>query len=149
MSKKTLAILPALLLLAGCAPVVALDPAPDANNPACAEIIVRIPDEIAGLEKRRVNAQSTAAWGNPAAIILRCGLEEVVVSTLPCVTAGDIDYLVDDSAAPNYRFISYATSPATEVIIDSTQAAGITVLEELAGSIGVIEATKRCTEITN
>ncbi len=144
-----LLITASVLVLSGCAPVVPLEPAEQANNPECAEIIVRLPDELAGLAERRVNAQSTAAWGEPAAVILRCGLEPVEVSALPCVTATDIDWLVDESEAPSYRFISYARSPATEVIIDSTTVAGVTVLDELAASIGVLDATKRCTEITN
>ena len=129
--------------------MVPLEPAEQANNPECAESIVRLPDELAGLPERRVNAQSTAAWGEPAAVILRCGLEPVEVSALVCVTASDVDWLLDESEAPNYRFISYARSPATEVIVDSTVVAGVTVLEELAASIGVLAATKRCTEITN
>jgi hypothetical protein len=144
-----LLITASVLVLSGCAPVVPLEPAEQANNPECAEIIVRLPDELAGLAERRVNAQSTAAWGEPAAVILRCGLEPVEVSALPCVTATDIDWLVDESEAPSYRFISYARSPATEVIIDSTVVAGVTVLDELAASIGVLDATKRCTEVTN
>jgi uncharacterized protein YceK len=144
-----LLITASVLVLSGCAPVVPLEPAEQANNPECAEIIVRLPDELAGLAERRVNAQSTAAWGEPAAVILRCGLEPVEVSALPCVTATDIDWLVDESEAPSYRFISYARSPATEVIIDSTTVAGVTVLDELAASIGVLDATKRCTEVTN
>ncbi|CAB4551030.1 MAG: DUF3515 family protein [Actinobacteria bacterium] len=138
-----------LLVLTGCAPVVPLEPAEQANNAECAEIIVRLPDELAGLAERRVNAQSTAAWGEPAAVILRCGLEPVEVSPLVCVTASDIDWLVDDSEAPSYRFITYARSPATEVIVDSNVVAGVTVLDELAASIGVLEASKRCTEVTN
>lgn len=139
----------ALVFLTGCAPMVALEPADDANNPECAEIIVRLPDELAGEPKRQVNAQSTGAWGEPVSVILRCGLEPVEVSALPCVTAGDVDWLVDDSAAPSFRFISYARTPATEVIIDSTKLAGVTVLEQLSSTIGTVPATKRCTEATN
>ena len=135
--------------LTGCAPTVVLDPAADANNPECAEIIVRLPDTLADQPKRAVNAQSTAAWGEPVAVILRCGLEPVEVSSLPCVSASDVDWLIDDSNAPSFRFISYARTPATEVIVDSTVVAGITVLEQLAGSVGVLEPSKRCTEITN
>ena len=139
----------ALVFLTGCAPIVTLEPAEDANNAECAEIIVRLPDELAGEQKRRVNAQSTGAWGEPVSVILRCGLEPVEVSALPCVSAGEIDWLVDDSNAPSYRFISYARFPATEVIIDSTKLAGVTVLEQLSSTIGVLPATKRCTETTN
>lgn len=150
MKQKPLALVLALiasLMVSGCAPIVALEPAEDANNPSCAEIIVRLPDELALAGKRSVNAQSTAAWGTPVSVILRCGLEPVFASTLPCVTAADLDWLVDESDAPNYRFISFATTPATEVIIDSTKVSGITVLEELAGSVGTLEPSARCTEL--
>lgn len=143
------AIACAMVFLTGCAPMVTLEPAEDANNAECAEIIVRLPDELAGEPKRRVNAQSTAAWGEPVSVILRCGLEPVEVSALPCVNTGEIDWLVDDSNAPSYRFISYARFPATEVIIDSTKLAGVTVLEQLSSTIGILPATKRCTELTN
>ena len=139
----------ALVFLTGCAPMVTLEPTEDANNAECAEIIVRLPDELAGEQKRRVNAQSTAAWGEPVSVILRCGLEPVEVSSLPCVSAGDIDWLVDDSNAPSFRFVSYARFPATEVIIDSTKLAGVTVLEQLSSTISILPATKRCTEVTN
>ena len=143
-----LLITASVLMLTGCAPVVPLEPAEQANNAECAEVIVRLPDELAGLAERRVNAQSTAAWGEPAAVILRCGLQPVEVSPLVCVTASDIDWLLDESKAPSYRFITFARSPATEVILDSTVVAGVTVLDELAASIGVLDATKRCTEVT-
>jgi hypothetical protein len=139
----------ALVLLTGCAPMVALEPAEDANNAECAEIIVRLPDELAGEQIRRVNAQSTGAWGEPVSVILRCGLEPVEVSALPCVTAGEIDWLVDDSNAPSFRFVSFARFPATEVIIDSTKLAGVTVLEQLSSTIAILPATKRCTEVQN
>jgi hypothetical protein len=133
--------------LTGCSPTVALEPAELANDPDCAEIIVRLPDELADLPKRTINAQSTAAWGEPVAVILRCGLEKVEVSALTCVSVGGIDWLVDESAKPNYRFITYATTPATEVIIDSEKVSGVTVLEGLAGSVGVVSPDKFCTGI--
>jgi hypothetical protein len=81
--------------------------------------------------------------------LLRCGLEGVEVSTLPCVTAGEVDWLVDDSEAPNYRFISYARYPAVEVIVDSSMASGITTLEGLSQAVAKIPATKACTEVSN
>lgn len=139
----------AAIMLTGCAPIINLESAELANDPACAEIIVRLPDTVGGLTKRITNAQATGAWGEPTSVILRCGLVPVEVSSLTCVTASDIDWLVDDKEAPSYRFISYGRSPATEVIVDSTQIAGVTALEELAGAVQAIEATKRCTTLTN
>lgn len=147
---KTLARLAAagalLLTLTACAPTVNLEAAPDANNPACAEVSVRLPDEIDGNTKRVTNAQATAAWGNPSAVILRCGLPTVEVSTLSCVSAGGVDWLVDDSQSPSYRFISFGRTPATEVIVDSSAIAGVTALDALASAVKNIDATKTCSE---
>ena len=106
--------------------------------------MVRLPSQLGGLQERYTNAQATAAWGDPAAVLLRCGLEPVEVSTLPCVSAGGIDWLVDDSLAPSYRFISYARFPAVEVVVDSDNASGITSLEGIAGAIAQLPATKAC-----
>lgn len=134
----------ALLTVSGCAATVNLEPAEDSNNPGCAEVMVRLPSQLGGLQERYTNAQATAAWGEPAAVLLRCGLEPVEVSTLPCVTAAGIDWLVDDSLAPSYRFISYARFPAVEVVVDSDNASGITSLEGIAGAVAQLPATKAC-----
>jgi len=134
----------ALLTLSGCAATVNLEPAEDSNNPGCAEVMVRLPSQLGGLQERYTNAQATAAWGDPAAVLLRCGLEPVEVSTLPCVSAAGIDWLVDDSQAPSYRFISYARFPAVEVVVDSDNASGITSLEGIAGAVAQLPATKSC-----
>ena len=134
----------ALLTLGGCAATVNLEPAANSNDPGCAEVMVRLPSQLGGLQERFTNAQATAAWGDPAAVLLRCGLEPVEVSTLPCVSAAGIDWLVDDSLAPSYRFISYARFPAIEVVVDSNNASGITSLESIAGAVAMLPATKAC-----
>lgn len=138
-----------LFLLTGCAATVNLEPAENANDPACAEVSVRYPDRIGELEQRFTNAQATTAYGEPAAVLVRCGLEPVFVSALPCVTAAEVDWLVDDSDAPNFRFISFGRTPAVEVIVDSENASGITALESLGQSVSKLPATAFCTEITN
>lgn len=146
---RKLLLLVLIPLLAGCAATVNLDAAPLANDPACAEVSVRYPSEIGDLSQRYTNAQATSAWGEPAAVIARCGLEAVEVSQLSCVTAGGVDWLVDDSKAPSYRFISFARNPAVEVIVDSEKASGVGALEALANAVSKIPASKICTEITN
>ncbi len=137
------------LLLSGCATTVNLEAAEDANNPACAEVMVRLPQSLGEQTQRFTNAQATSAWGEPTAVIIRCGLPPVEVSELPCVTAGEIDWLVDDSAAPSYRFISFATVPAVEVVVDSNRASGVTSLEGVAPAVAFLGQTKKCSEISN
>lgn len=131
-------------LLSGCAGTVALQPADDANDPGCAEVMVRLPDQIAGAQRRTTNAQSTAAWGDPATVILRCGLPETGPSELPCFSVNGIDWLRDDSTAPNYRFITFGRSPATEVLIDSTTASGTDAIDAVGTAVGALPATSKC-----
>lgn len=135
----------AVFALAGCSATVVLEPADDANNPKCAEVSVRLPSEIEQFGKRSTNAQATAAWGNPTAIVLRCGLPEVEVSTLTCVSSSDIDWLVDPSKAPSYRFITFGRNPAVEVIVDSTKVSGAAALDAVAAAVSQIEPTRACT----
>lgn len=136
-------------VLTGCAVVVNLEAAPEANNPDCAEVSVRLPDTMGEHQKRFTNAQATAAWGDPTAVLLRCGLEPVEASLLPCATAGVVDWLVDDSQAPSFRFITFGRSPAVEVIVDSERASGISTLESLSFAIGQIEASRFCEPLAN
>lgn len=137
------------LLLSGCAATVNLEAADDANNPACAEVMVRLPQALGEHTQRFTNAQATSAWGDPTAVIIRCGLPPVEVSELPCVSAGEIDWLVDDSAAPSYRFISFATDPAVEVVVDSNRASGVTSLEGVAPAVSFLGQAKKCSELSN
>jgi len=124
-----------LALVSACAPTVNLDPAAQANDPSCANMMVRLPDEVAGLERRGVNAQSTAAWGTPVAVIVRCGLDKPAPSTLPCFTLRGVDWLRDDADDPRFVFTTYGLEPATQVIIDSTLASGTRALSDLSRAV--------------
>lgn len=124
-----------ITVLSACAPTVRLEPAPEANAVECANMMVRLPDMLANLERRSVDAQSTAAYGDPTAVIVRCGLPRPGPSTLPCVTVDGVDWLIDESDQPRYRFTSYGLDPATEVIVDSEVVSGTRVLQELSGPV--------------
>lgn len=140
------ALVPAMLLsLAACSPTVPLTAAPDATNPVCADVIVRLPDAIGGNVKRVTNAQATGAWGEPASVLLRCGVEVPGPSTLLCVTLKGIDWLRDDSGAPNYVFTTYGRDPAVQVVINGTEASGTETLMDLSNAVGTIPATRACT----
>lgn len=141
---RTVSLLLIVPALSGCAATVVIPPADDANNPSCAEVIVRLPTETDGLAKRSTNSQSTAAWGTPVAVTLRCGLAPIEVSAQPCLTAGGVDWIVDESAKPNYTFTSFGRTPATSITIDSNKASGATVLEDLGQAVQFTPSTKKC-----
>lgn len=120
----------------GCAPTVNVDPAINANSVECANMVVRLPDTLAEQPRRTVNAQATAAYGNPVSVIIRCGLELPAPNPLPCFDVDGIDWLRDDSQAPNFVFTTYGVDPATEVIVDSEVVSGTQVLFELGRAVG-------------
>ncbi len=135
-----------LAALVACAPIVPLTPASDATNPGCAEIIVRLPGTVAGLAIRQTNAQATGAWGNPTAVLLRCGVTPPGPTTTTCYTVNGVDWLIDDSKKPRYVFTTYGRTPATQVVVDSklTDGQGTIVLDQLANAIGSIRQTRKC-----
>jgi len=150
-----LATVPLLATLAGCAAIVPLEPADDAANVACAEVVVRLPDNVAGLDQRETNAQGTGAWGKPAGVLLRCGVAVPdPTAALACVTApaDGIDWLRDDSDAPNFVFTTYGRDPAVQVVIDSDgdpdidgdEVSGFDALSELAGAVSQISPDRFC-----
>ncbi len=139
----------AVIALAGCAGTVPLEPGPESNAVACAETMVRLPDTVGELDRRSTNAQSTAAWGDPTAVIYRCGLPEQGPSDLPCFTIEGVDWLLDESNAPRYVFTTYGRAPVTEIIVDVTYIAGADAVRELSPLVGLRDADARCLVATD
>jgi hypothetical protein len=130
-------------LLTGCAPVVALTPAPHANDVACADVIVRLPDTLENLPRRETNAQGTGAWGDPAQVLLRCGVSVPSVSDLPCVSVDGQDWLRDDTNAPNYVYTSYGLTPAIAVVVDQRKLTPGLVLLDLSSVVSFTKPNGR------
>lgn len=150
MTTLATALAAAVIGLSGCAPTVNLEPADSANTPECASMTVRLPDTLAGQDRRSVNAQATAAWGDPVSIIVRCGLPLPAPTTLPCFEIKGIDWLRDDAEAPRFVFTTYGLDPATEVIVDSERVSGTEVLDQLASAVGSQSApVQACIDVTD
>jgi hypothetical protein len=145
-SALALVLAAAALALTGCAPTVSLDPASGANDPGCAEISVRLPDSVADKDRRQTDAQATGAWGDPAAVLLRCGVPPIGPTTKPCVNVNGIDWvLMSDPAAKQVVYQTFGRTPATEVIIDHVSGASdAAVLPEFASAIGTLKQTQKC-----
>jgi hypothetical protein len=141
------AIAPILLgLLVACSSTVPLTAAKDATNPKCADVIVRLPSAVDSLPIRQTDAQATSAWGNPSAVLLRCGVTPPGPTTDICYTVKGVDWLRDTSKAPTYIFTTYGRNPAVQVVIDAkkTNGAGTIVLDELSNAVGSIKQTSKC-----
>jgi hypothetical protein len=131
-------------LLSGCATTVSMQPAADANAPACADVIVRLPDSAGGQPRHWTDAQGTAAWDS---VLLTCGVPVPGPTTLVCQSVDGVDWVQDASEAPNYRFTTYGRSPAVEVYLDYEVVSARAVLGSLSGAVGTLPQTgDRCTQ---
>lgn len=131
--------------LAGCASAVPMEPAEGANDPACADVIVRLPDTVSDLKRRTTNAQATGAWGDPVGVELRCGVPTSGPTTDMCVTVKGVDWIIDESEAPLYRFETYGRSPGLEVFVNNEIASGTLVATELANVAKMLPQVRQCT----
>ncbi|PJJ63669.1 DUF3515 family protein [Compostimonas suwonensis] len=131
-------------VLTACAPTVALTAAPAANEPACASVTVALPETVAGQPSRETNAQATGAWGDPAAVLLHCGVAVPGPTTTECLSVNGVDWLADDTDAPSYRYTTYGRDPAVEVVVDSTVVSGTTALIDLQSAVTSIPAERAC-----
>jgi hypothetical protein len=106
--------------------------APEANDPACADVTSLLPGTLAGEPRRWTDAQATGAWGDPAAVLFTCGVEPIGPTTLPCQTVNGVDWVIDESEAPQYRVTSYGRVPAVEVYLDNDVVSSADVLDGLS-----------------
>ncbi|MBN7792748.1 DUF3515 family protein [Microbacterium esteraromaticum] len=138
-----------LLTLTACSSTVALEPAKDANNPLCAEVTVRLPDAVAGEDRRWTDAQATGAYGDPASVFVSCGVTVPgPTSELQCITLEGIDWLVDESQAPMMRMTTYGRNPAVQVFVDTEVVSANDALSNvgIVSGVRMIPATSACTE---
>lgn len=149
--RSSLALVATTLLLgvalAGCTSTVSLEPAPAANDPACADVTVRLPDSVGGEDRRWTDAQATGAWGDPASVILTCGVDPLGPTTLPCRSVNGVDWVIDESDAPRYRVTSFGRVPAVEVYLDNDVVSSADVLDRLSQIVSVLPTDgSECTE---
>lgn len=133
-----------MLALTGCTPAVSMDPAEDATNPECADVVVRLPDALGEDNIRETNAQGTGAWGDPSSVLLFCGVPTPGPTTARCLNISGVDWIEDPSKAPVYSYTTYGRTPATKVVIDSTKASGGDVLPLLSEAVEEIPAKSAC-----
>lgn len=138
-----------LLVLAGCAQAVPMDPGPSAAEVACSQVMVLLPDALGDRERRRTTAQATAAWAVPgepssSAVTLTCGVTPPGPSTDPCATMGGVDWVVTDHGARVW-YTSYGRSPAVRISIPADAQDGTdTVLSAVAGAVAQFPAARTC-----
>ena len=137
------AAIAASLALTSCSPVVDVTPAKDAANAACAPMMLALPDAIGDVKLRKTNAQATAAWGDPSAVILRCGVNVPGPTTDRCVSVNDVDWVIKEGS-PVWTLTTFGREPATEILMDPDKVSSATVLADLSNAAQKIKATRKC-----
>lgn len=130
-------------VLTGCAPTVDVAAAGDAANPACAPMMVALPDAIGDAALRKTNSQATAAWGDPSQVVLRCGVNPPGPTTDRCVTVNGIDWVIKEGN-PVYTLTTFGREPATEILMDPEKISSATVLADLSAAAAKVPATRNC-----
>jgi len=133
----------ASLALAACSPAVDVPAAQDAANPACAPMMVALPEAIGEATLRKTNSQATAVWGDPSLVILRCGVNVPGPTTDRCVTVNGVDWVIKEGN-PVWTLTTYGREPATEILMDPEKISSATVLADLAVAAGEIPPTRNC-----
>jgi hypothetical protein len=140
----------AVAALSGCATAVILPPAEEASAPGCAAVVVSLPEALGDgtlpqpLERRDTTAQGAAAFGEPSAVTLRCGMPEPAPSTARCITLGEVDWIEVAAEENVWTFVSYGRSPATEVVIDTDVVSAVTALEGVSSAVARTDRTGAC-----
>ena len=100
--------------------------------------MVRLPSTISGESRRFTDAQSTAAWGDPASVIMTCGVTQLGPTTLPCRPVAGVDWVIDDTDAPRYRVTTFDRAPAVEIYLDNDVVSSADVLETLSRQVALL-----------
>lgn len=137
-----------LLALSGCASAVDVDPAGDAANARCADVMIALPPTVAENDQRETTSQATSAWGDPSKVVLRCGVTVPGPTTDPCVTVNDVDWVVREGD-PAWTATTYGRDPAVEVLFDPDEVASSTVLVELGDAVSRIGQTRACVGLSD
>lgn len=144
-------------LLAGCTSAVKVAVAPDATDPACASIVLALPEQLGDLTRLTTTSQATAAWGEPTApVVLRCGVEVPAPTTDTCVTVEtpggpSVDWVTvagepDADGSTDWTFTTYGRDPAVEVRVPAEVTAhhSTSFVDQLGPAVAAVEATSAC-----
>ncbi|MBP3035891.1 DUF3515 family protein [Arthrobacter sp. zg-ZUI100] len=147
MFSSRVALLAALLTLAAgltaCTPIADVEPAADAANPDCAIVMVSLPSVLADEQQRETDSQSSAAWGDPSKIILRCGVPVPGPTTEQCATVNGIDWILQEEETM-WTATTYGREPAIEVVFNPEEVSSSTLLVQLENAVSRIEPTREC-----
>lgn len=136
----------AVATLSACTPAVDVAPAQASADPNCSPMMVALPQTLQDFTLRETSSQGTAAWGDPAKIVLRCGVTPSQPTTEPCATVDGVDWLIQQTGQDpdQYTALTYGRTPATAVTFRRTEVASSTILGQLASAVSKTPQQHKC-----
>src|SRR5699024_9060189 len=135
------------ITLSGCTSMLVVEPAQQAADPDCALPILLMPDEVGELSQRTTSSQGTTAWGEPASVIVRCGVAPPAPTTDPCVSVDGVDWVQVREDEDTWQFVTYGRTPAVEVLVTPQSISGATALASVSPAVEEIEQTAECVSV--
>ncbi|NKE09150.1 DUF3515 family protein [Kocuria subflava] len=135
--------------LTGCgAGTVAVTAAEDAANPDCAPAMLAMPDAISDQDQRQTTSQGTTAYGDPAAMVVRCGVTPPAPTTDMCSRVNGVDWIIRETDDPNqWQATTYGRNPAFEVTFDTTVVPSSTALIDLGSAVTTVDQDRECLSV--
>ena len=137
------AVIPLLLATVAACSRVDVEAAPFADDPACAQVMARLPDRVAdGLDRRTATGVATAAWGDPP-VVLRCGVVPPKPTGTPCVRVADVDWVAEETRS-GWTFTAYGRVPGVEVRVPAGTEPPERPLVDLAAPVAALPQQRAC-----
>ncbi len=121
-----------------------------ATDPACADVVLDLPDQVAGQDQRTTSSQATSAWGSAgSAITLRCGVVQPGPSdqcqSIENPDGTSVDWITTQTSS-GWTFVTYGRDPAIEVQVPTALGEGqpTVALVDVAPAVLDVEATQSC-----
>lgn len=132
------------LSISACTPAETVKAAPQATDPDCADVMLDLPKQLDGLDKRTTTSQATAAWGEPASIILRCGTKDIGATSDPCTTVDGVDWISTEREDDRWTLTAYGRTPGIQVNLDTKKVSSSNVAQGLSEAVKDLEPSKKC-----
>lgn len=135
--------------LTGCgAGTVSVTAAEDAANPDCAPAMLAMPDTISDQDQRQTTSQGTTAYGDPAVMVVRCGVTPPAPTTDMCSRVNGVDWIIRETDDPNqWQATTYGRNPAFEVTFDTTVMPSSTALIDLGSAVTTVDQDRECLSV--
>lgn len=145
--RKTSVAAVALVGLVSCTSSTAsVESAPNAHDPVCAEVMLSLPEVVGEFEQRPTSSQGTSVWGEPSAVVLRCGVTPVGPTEHPCVSPAGVDWVWIEHE-DHTQLITFGREPAVELLLDQehiNESTMMNVQAALSEPVSQIEQTREC-----